>query len=87
MTAENKKKHDLERMHSAEGRELMAAGEELQARVQGSLSDKVREHGVLDDAQIKEWEASLDELSPRVLDRKNSGGWRRYVARGGRWVR
>lgn len=79
--------HELNELSSSEGRAKLAEGEALQADVQGSLSDLVREHGALTDDQIADWEDSLSErYSSVVVSRRNSYNRRTYVARDGEWV-
>lgn len=79
--------HELNEMHSAAGRAKMAEGEKVQADVQGSLSDLVREHEALTDEQIADWEDGLSErYSSTVISRKNAYNRRRYVAVDGKWV-
>ncbi len=78
---------ELNDLHSSEGHAKLAEGEKLQADVQGSLSDLVREHGALTDAQITDWEDGLsDRYSSTVVSRKNSYNRRRYKAVDGKWV-
>ena len=77
----SQREHELNDLHSSEGHAKLAEGEKIQADVQGSLSDLVREHGALTDAQIADWEDSLsDRYSSTVVSRKNSYNRRRYRA-------
>ena len=73
---------------SSEGKARRAEAEKLQGKIQGSLSDIVREHGVVSDEHAAEWEASLEDRfgGRRQRSRRNSGGWKRYVVRDGKLV-
>lgn len=80
--------HELNELHSTERKAEMAEFEStVQADVQGSLSDLVREHEALTDEQITDWEDDLSErYSSTVVSVKNSYNRRRYVAVDGKWV-
>ena len=79
--------HELNELHSAAGQAKLAEGEQIQADVQGSLSDLVREHEALTDDQIADWEDSLsDRYSSTVVSRKNAYNRRTYKAVDGKWV-
>lgn len=79
--------HELNEMHSTEGKAKLAEGEKIQADVQGSLSDLVREHDALTDEQISDWEDDLsDKYASTIVSVHNSYNNRRYVAVDGKWV-
>ena len=61
---------------STQGQARFAEAENLQANVQGSLSDLVREtDGKPSKEQLKNWEDSLDEFSPhRVTGKRRRVG-------------
>lgn len=84
----SQREHELNEMYSTEGKAKMAEFEStVQADVQGSISDLVREHGGLTDEQLKDWEDNLsDKYSSTVVSVRNSYNRRRYVAKDGEWV-
>ena len=71
---------------STEGQQKFAAGDKLQANVQGSLSDLVRAtDGKPSQEQLKNWEDSLEEFSPhRVTGKRRRIG---TISSGGGYVR
>ena len=81
-----------ERENSPEHKARMAEGEKMQGSIQGSLSDLAREHnvaggGAIPDDALHDWH---DNKIPTFAgtpqkSRRNSGGWRTYVASGGKW--
>lgn len=81
-----------ERENSPEYKARMAEGEKMQGSIQGSISDLAREHnvangGAIPEDVLKNWN---DNTVPTFAgksqkSRRNSGGWRRYVASGGSW--
>lgn len=84
----NELNEQLNRELSTEGKAKAAEEQQLQASVQGGLSDIVREHdklagiGELTDEQVEEdlsnWEQGLSDKSPSAPQTtKNRGGWQR----------
>ncbi len=79
---------NLNREHSTEGKQRTKESGNLQASVQSSLSDMVREspNGILDDAQVENWLTGLQEKSPtsKKVTTLNPKIVKRYVMRGGK---
>ena len=84
----NELSEQLNRELSAEGKAKAAEEQQLQASVQGGLSDIVREHDKLArmdeltdeqvEADLTNWEQGLVDQSPSAGQAtKNRGGWRR----------
>lgn len=83
----SQREHELNEMRSAAGQAKLAKAEELQADVQGSLSNLVREHEALTDEQIEDWEENLsDKYSSTVVSVRNTYNRREYIAKDGKWV-
>lgn len=76
------------RAASAEGQKRKKEAANLQADVQGSLSDMVRQspNGILDDAQVDDWLNGLTEQAPtsKKVTTLNPKIVKRYVMRGGK---
>lgn len=65
---------------SQEGKARKQDEVNLQAGIQKSLSDIVREDGAVSDERAKEWEDSLeDRFAGKPERRPNRGGWRRTL--------
>ena len=79
---------NLNKKHSTEGKIMNQQATELQASVQGSLSDMVRQspNGILDDAQVEEWIGNIQKQSPesKAVTTLNPKIVKRYVMRGGK---
>lgn len=78
---------NLNRDRSTEGKQRRKEAQELQASVQGSLSDMVRqsESGILDDEQVENWLTDIREQSPTPPPSyRNPKIVKTYVLRGGK---
>ena len=83
----SQKELNLNREHSTEGKQRQKEAENLQASVQGGLSDMVREspNGILDDAQVDNWLEGMDEQQPTSAPTYRSPKiWKRHVMRNGK---
>ena len=81
-----------EREASPEHKARMAEGEKLHGSVQKSISDLAREHnvaggGAIPEEVLKDWnENTIPTFAGKAPNsRRNSGGFRTYVAVGGKW--
>lgn len=83
----SQQENNLNRAHSKEGQQRSAAAEDLQASVQGSLSDMVRQSpsGTLEDAQVADWLTGIRNQSPTPPPSyRNPKIFKRFVLRGGK---
>ena len=80
--------HNLNRGASKEGQNRKKEAVDLQASVQGSLSDMVRQspNGILDDVQVDDWLTGLQEQSPtsKKVTTLNPKIVKRYALRNGK---
>lgn len=65
--------------YSQEGRKQRQEAVELQAEMQGNLSDQVREHGSLEDGQIEDFFDDLQNRSPSIPVTRKSSAITTYV--------
>lgn len=84
----SQQEHNRNRAASKEGQQRKKAAANLQADVQGSLSDMVRQspNGILDDAQVDSWLEGLQKQSPtsRHVTTLNPKIVKRYALRNGK---
>lgn len=83
----SQKELNLNREHSTEGKQRQTESENLQASVQGGLSDMVRQspNGILEDEQVDNWLEGMDEQQPRAAPTYRSPKiWKRHVMRNGK---
>lgn len=87
-----RREDNLNRQHSTEGKVRASQAEDLQASVQGGLSDLVRQspNGVIDDEQAAAYFQGLTEQSEQATGKKvttlNPKIVQRYVLRKGKLV-
>lgn len=84
----SQQEHNLNRAYSKEGQQRNKEAGDLQASVQGGLSDMVRQSpdGILDDEQVENYFTDLQEQSPtsKKVTTLNPKIVKRYVLRNGK---
>ncbi len=87
-SAKSQREANLNRAHSTEGKKREQENVNLQASVQGGLSDLVRQSpdGILEDEQIENYFTGLQEQSPtpKKVTTRNPKIVKSYVLRGGK---